>query len=84
MDAARARVVLAAWAALAAAAMVLLSPWTGAGDAGGRGPGVSVLCDHRQAAVRRGTGDLAGFFLQLCELGMVLGAIAAQRMEVLV
>ena len=30
------------------------------------------------------TGDLSGFFLQLCELGMVLGAVVAQRMEVLV
>ena len=30
------------------------------------------------------TGDLAGFFLQLCELGMVLGAVLAQRIEVLV
>ena len=29
------------------------------------------------------TGDLAGFFLQTCELAMVLGAVFAQRLEVL-
>ena len=29
------------------------------------------------------TGDLAGFFLQLCELGMVLCAAVGQRLEVL-
>ena len=84
MDAARARVVLAAWAALAAVAMVLLSPWTGAGALAG----AALVCVYYVATVKRQfggvTGDLAGFFLQLCELGMVLGAIAAQRMEVLV
>ena len=29
------------------------------------------------------TGDLAGFFLQLCELGMVLAAVLAQKVEAL-
>ena len=84
MDAAKARVVLAAWAALAAVAMVLLSPWTGAGALAG----AALACVYYVATAKRQfggvTGDLAGFFLQLCELGMVLGAIVAQRMEVLV
>ena len=29
------------------------------------------------------TGDLAGFFLQLCELGMVLAVAVGQNIEVL-
>ena len=84
MDAAKARVVLAAWAIAAAAAMVFLSPWTGAGALAG----AALACLYYVTTARRQfggvTGDLAGFFLQLCELGMVLGAIAAQRIEVLV
>ena len=84
MDAARARVVLAVWAIAAAAAMVFLSTWTGIGALAG----AALACVYYVATAKRQfggvTGDLAGFFLQLCELGMVLGAIAAQRMEVLV
>ena len=84
MDAARARVVLAVWAIAAAAAMVFLSPWTGVGVLAG----AALACVYYVATAKRQfggvTGDLAGFFLQLCELGMVLGAIVAQRIEVLV
>ena len=84
MDAAKARVVLAVWAIAAAAAMAVLSPWTGAGVLAG----AALASVYYVATAKRQfggvTGDLAGFFLQLCELGMVLGAIVAQRMEVLV
>ena len=84
MDAARARVVLAVWAIAAAAAMVFLSTWTGIGALAG----AALACVYYVATAKRQfggvTGDLAGFFLQFCELGMVLGAIAAQRIEVLV
>ena len=84
MDAAKARVVLAVWAIAAAAAMVFLSPWTGVGVLAG----AALACVYYVATAKRQfggvTGDLAGFFLQLCELGMVLGAVVAQRMEVLV
>ena len=84
MDTARARAVLAVWAAAAAAAMVILSPWTGAGALAG----AALACLYYVTMARRQfggvTGDLAGFFLQLCELGVVLGAAVAQRMEVLV
>lgn len=84
MDAARARVVLAVWAIAAAAAMVFLSTWTGIGALAG----AALACVYYVATAKRQfggvTGDLAGFFLQLCELGMVLGAIAAPRIEVLV
>ena len=84
MDAARARVVLAVWAIAAAAAMVFLSPWTGVGVLAG----AALVCLYYVATAKRQfggvTGDLAGFFLQLCELGMVLGAVVAQRIEVLV
>ena len=84
MDAARARVVLAVWAIAAAAAMVFLSTWTGIGALAG----AALACVYYVATAKRQfggvTGDLAGFFLQLCELGMVLGAVVAQRIEVLV
>ena len=84
MDAAKARVVLAVWAIVAAAVMVFLSPWTGVGVLAG----AALACVYYVATAKRQfggvTGDLAGFFLQLCELGMVLGAVVAQRIEVLV
>ena len=84
MDAAKARVVLAVWAIAAAGAMVFLSPWTGVGAL----VGAALVCLYYVATAKRQfggvTGDLAGFFLQLCELGMVLGAVVAQRIEVLV
>ena len=84
MDTARARAVLAVWAAAAAAARVALSLWTGTGAL----IGAALACLYYVTMARRQfggvTGDLAGFFLQLCELGMVLGAAVAQRMEVLV
>ena len=84
MDAARARVVLAVWAIAAAAAMVFLSTWTGIGALAG----AALACVYYVATAKRQfggvTGDLAGFFLQFCELGMVLGAVVAQRIEVLV
>ena len=70
--------------AAAAAAMVFLSPWTGVGVLAG----AALACVYYVATAKRQfggvTGDLAGFFLQLCELGMVLGAVVAQRIEVLV
>ena len=84
MDAAKARVVLAVWAIAAAAVMVFLSPWTGVGVLAG----AALACVYYVATAKRQfggvTGDLAGFFLQLCELGIVLGAVVAQRIEVLV
>ena len=82
MDAAKARVILAVWAASSAAAMIWLDPWTGIASL--VGAGLVCLCYVRTAMGQFGgvTGDLAGFFLQLCELGMVLAAAAGQRLEV--
>ena len=66
-----------------AIAMVCLSPWTG---------GAAVLAAagsffYYIAMSRRQfggvTGDLAGYFLQVCECAMVLLAALAQRAEVL-
>ena len=83
MDAARARAVLGTWTAAAAAAMAALSPWTGAGAL----LGAALACLYYVTMARRQfggiTGDLAGFFVQTCELAMVLGAVFAQRLEVL-
>ena len=83
MDCAKARVVLAVWIGSCAIAMVCLSPWTG---------GAAVLAAagsffYYIAMSRRQfggvTGDLAGYFLQVCECAMVLLAALAQRAEVL-
>ena len=83
MDCAKARVVLAVWIGSCAVAMVCLSPWTG---------GAAVLAAagsffYYIAMSRRQfggvTGDLAGYFLQVCECAMVLLAALAQRAEVL-
>ena len=83
MDAARARAVLGTWTEGAAAAMAALSPWTGAGAL----LGAALACLYYVTMARRQfggiTGDLAGFFVQTCELAMVLGAVFAQRLEVL-
>ena len=79
MDAVKARGVLAAWAVLTGGAMVRtgLAALVGAG----------LACVYYVVTARRQfggvTGDLAGFFLQLCELGMVLCAAVGQRLEVL-
>ena len=49
--------------------------------------GAGLACVYYVVTARRQfggvTGDLAGFFLQLCELGMVLCAAVGQRLEVL-
>ena len=84
MDARRARGVLGLWTAACAAGMVLLDPWTGGFALAGAG----AACLYYIAVSRRQfggiTGDLAGFFLQLCELGAVLGAVLGQKLEVLI
>ena len=64
--------------------MLGLDPWTGGFAL--LGAGVAGLYYVSMARRQFGgiTGDLAGFFLQLCELCMVLGAALGQRIEVLV
>ena len=83
MDAAKARGVLAAWAVLTGGAMVAADVRTGLAALVGAG----LACVYYVVTARRQfggvTGDLAGFFLQLCELGMVLCAAVGQRLEVL-
>ena len=83
MDTVKARWVLGGWTALAAAGMLLPDPWTG----GGMLVGVGLACLYYVTMSKRQfggvTGDLAGFFLQTCELAMVLGAAVSQRLEVL-
>ncbi len=75
--------VLAAWAVLTGGAMVAADVRTGLAALAGAG----LACVYYVVTARRQfggvTGDLAGFFLQLCELGMVLCAAVGQRLEVL-
>ena len=82
MDAVKARCVLGLWTAAAGGAMALLAPWAGAGARAG----AALVCLYYTVMSRRQfggiTGDLAGFFLQLCELAVVLGAAVGMRLEV--
>lgn len=83
MDARRARVALLLWTVLCAAALVALEPVTG--GAAAAGAGLSFLYYFVMSRRQFGgiTGDLAGFFLQVCECAMVLSVVLAQRLEVL-
>ena len=78
MDGKKARLVLALWAVLCCAGMLYLDPWTG---------GFAVIAAllsflyYRVMSTRQFggiTGDLAGFFLQICECAMVLAVALAQ------
>lgn len=83
VDVARARAVLIFWVTACAAALVLLGGVPG----GAALLGALLACFYYVRTARRQfggvTGDLAGFFLQLCELGMVLAVVAGQKIEVL-
>ena len=75
------RAVLAAVLSASAAGMVWLSPAAGGAAAAA---GVLVFCYYRWKARREFggiTGDLAGWFLQLCELGCLLAVVLAQKGE---
>ena len=83
MDAWKARAVLSLWAAACGAGMLLLDPAAGLGSligAGAVGLYYVVISRRQFGGI---TGDLAGFFLQLCELAMVLGVVLAQKIGVL-
>lgn len=78
-DKKRAAAALAVWAAAAAAAAVFLDPLRGAAMTAAA---VLVLLIYRRISTKRFggiTGDLAGWFLQLCEAAMLAAAIIAGR-----
>ena len=84
MDTARARGVMVLWVAACVAALLWLDLWTG----GAALLGAGLACLYYRIMSKRQfggvTGDLAGFFLQICELAMVLAVVLAQKIEVLV
>ena len=84
MDTAKARGVMVIWVMACAAALLWLDLWTG--GAALLGAGLTCLYYRVMSARQFGgvTGDLAGFFLQICELAMVLAVVLAQKIEVLV
>lgn len=73
----RVRIVLFIWAALAGTLMCLLSPVQGAAMLAAAA--VIFLYYYRLCKKQFGgtTGDLAGYFLQLCELGMLAAFVLA-------
>ena len=84
MDTAKARGVMVIWVVACVAAMLWLDLWTG--GAALLGAGLTCLYYRVMSARQFGgvTGDLAGFFLQICELAMVLMVAVVQKIEVLV
>lgn len=80
MDGRRARLALAGWVLACCAGMVWLESWTGA--AAVIGALLSFLYYRVMSRRQFGgiTGDLAGFFLQVCECAMVLAVAVAQHM----
>ena len=84
MEAQKARAVLLVWVAVCAVAMIALDPVTG--TAAVAGAGLSFLYYFVMSRRQFGgiTGDLAGFFLQVCECAMVLAVVLAQRLEAMV
>ena len=81
MEAQKARAVLLVWTAACAAALLALDPVTGGAMAAAAG--LSFLYYFVMSRRQFGgiTGDLAGFFLQVCECAMVLAVVLAQRLE---
>ena len=81
MDTVKARLVLVLWVIVCAAALLGLSPLTG--GAALLGAGLACLYYRVMSARQFGgvTGDLAGFFLQTCELAMVLAVVLVQKVE---
>lgn len=79
MDTARARGVLVIWVVVCAAALLWFSPVVG--GAALLGAGLACLYYRVMSFRQFGgvTGDLAGFFLQTCELAMVLAVVIVQK-----
>lgn len=71
--------ILAAWCALGVSGLMLLSPLTGGVMAltGGLCAVLTVRMSKRQFGGM--SGDLAGFCIQICELGMLCGLIFTQK-----
>lgn len=83
MDAKKARGGLLCAAFLLGCGLVVLDPWTG--GAAAVAAVLSFLYYRVMSRRQFGgiTGDLAGFFLQICECAMVLAVVLAQHIEAL-
>ena len=83
MDVRRAKAILLLWSAAAAGGMIVLNPWVGLPGLAGAGAVTAyyVVMSRRQFGGI--TGDLEGFYLQLCELALVICPAIALKIEVL-
>lgn len=78
MDASRARLVMVLWGLLSCTGMLVLDPLTGGASILAAG---LVFLYYRSMSTRQFggiTGDLAGFFLQVCECAMVFAVAMVQ------
>lgn len=73
------RVVSFVWIAAACAAMILLSPVAGIAAVVGAGLVFAAYAATAYSQFGGTTGDLAGWFTQICELASVLAAVVALR-----
>ena len=84
MDRFKADLALEVWVAMSGAAIAVTSPVEG----GAALVGALLVCLYYWAMSKKQfggvTGDLAGFFLQTCELAMVLSVVAAQKVVAVV
>ena len=76
----RVRLILAVLTGLCAAGLLSIAPLAGAWMLGAAGAVLLYYITMSRRKFGGVTGDLAGFFLQLCELGMLAGLVCAQLM----
>ena len=83
MDVKKARAVMLIWVAAAAAGMMLCSLWAGVWALAGAALAAIYYIAMAKRQFGGVTGDLAGFFLQVCECAMVLALVLGQKVGAL-
>lgn len=83
MDVKKARAVMLIWVAAAAAGMMLCSLWAGVWALAGAALAAIYYIVMAKRQFGGVTGDLAGFFLQVCECAMVLALVLGQKVGAL-
>ena len=83
MDVKKARAVMLIWVAAAAAGMMLCSLWAGVWALAGAALAAIYYIVMAKRQFGGVTGDLAGYFLQVCECAMVLALVLGQTVGAL-
>ena len=83
MDAKKARGVMVLWVAVACAALLVMGRWTGLWVMVGAAAACGYYVHMSRSQFGGITGDLAGFFVQVCECAMVLALVLCQKVGAL-